>query len=129
MITLFLATFLGWFLVILSFVFLFRTEPMKAVATNVIKDPGLFFIFALMTVIIGLFVVVSHNYWIMGWPVVVTILGWLILINGLFRLFFSERAVKLAKSVLKSTKKMRIAGIINLIIGLFLLVHVYAFYL
>ena len=38
----------------------------------------------------GLLVVRFHNLWTGGWPVMITLVGWVILISGLFRMFVPE---------------------------------------
>lgn len=125
MITLFLASVMGWYLVIFSLYVFLKREYLRGVISDVVSQRGLFFIIAVVTLIFGLLVVVSHNYWIMGWPVIVTLMGWLMLISGLIRLFYAEFAMKMASSYMQSPMKMNIAAGIFLIIGLFLLFHVY----
>ena len=36
--------------------------------------PGL--VIGTLTLPLGLFVVLTHNIWVLGWPVVVTVCGW-----------------------------------------------------
>lgn len=38
----------------------------------------------------GLAIIRTHNHWIRGWPVVVTLVGWFIMLGGLGRMFFPE---------------------------------------
>jgi hypothetical protein len=38
----------------------------------------------------GLAIVRAHNLWVRGWPVLVTLTGWGIILLGLFRMFFPE---------------------------------------
>jgi len=38
----------------------------------------------------GLLIVRSHNRWTRGWPVVVTLTGWVAMVWGLFRMFAPE---------------------------------------
>lgn len=38
----------------------------------------------------GLFIIRTHNYWAVHWSVLITILGWFILLGGLSRMFFPE---------------------------------------
>jgi hypothetical protein len=125
MATMYLATVVGWVMVIFSIFVLLRHEHMKSIMEDVIAHPGLFFVFALMTLILGLLMVTSHNLWVMGWPVVITLISWLVLISGLIRLVCAETAMKLGKSFIKHPIRMQITGTIVLIIGLFLLFHVY----
>lgn len=125
--TIFLATVMGWFLVIVSLFILIKFEQVQLILTNVLSQRGLFFVVAIFTLILGLLMVVSHNLWVMGWPVVVTILSWLVLISGLIRLFCFDYMYKMANLFLAHPHNMRIASIIFLVVGLFLLYHVYYF--
>ncbi|MDJ1501263.1 hypothetical protein [Xanthocytophaga agilis] len=40
--------------------------------------------------IAGLTIVRAHNNWVLQWPVVITILGWLCMALGLLRMFFPQ---------------------------------------
>ena len=125
MATMYLATVLGWVLVIFSIFVILRHKHMKSIMEDVIAHPGLFFVFALMTLILGLLMVTSHNLWVMGWPVVITLFSWLVLISGLIRMVCAETAMKMGKSFVKEPIRMQITGAVFLLIGLFLLFHVY----
>ena len=35
----------------------------------------------------GLSIVRIHNYWVAGWPVLVTLMGWFMILSGLIRMF------------------------------------------
>jgi hypothetical protein len=123
--TIFLATVIGWFMVIASIFLFFRHEHMKSVIDDVITHPGLFFVFALFTLILGLLMVTSHNIWLMGWPVVITLFSWLVLMSGAIRLAFPDITMKMGKSYFHHPIRMQITGVVLLIVGLFLLFHVY----
>lgn len=129
MATLFLATVIGWYLVIFSLLILFRHEHVRLVITDIMANRGMFFILALMTLILGLVMVVSHNIWVMGWPVIITVFGWLVLIAGIIRLFFPDAAFKMKLAFINNPMKMNIAAVVFLFIGLYLLFHVYYFHL
>jgi len=43
----------------------------------------------LFLLVSGLTIVVSHNFW-KGWPVVITVLGWVIVLSGAYRMFFPQ---------------------------------------
>lgn len=45
----------------------------------------------------GLAIVRAHNLWVRGWPVLVTLTGWAIILLGLFRMFFPELQLEGAK--------------------------------
>ena len=127
MTTIFLATAIGWYMVVSSVLVLSRADHIRSVMGRIIGDKGQFFILALLTFLLGLLMVVSHNIWVMGWPVVVTLLSWLVLISGLIRLFFPDTGPKMGLSFINNPMKMTTAAIIFLLIGLYLLAHVYYF--
>lgn len=53
-------------------------------------------IFGFLALIIGLIVVFVHNLWVNDWRVVITILGWLVLIKGITYFIFPHWIVKTA---------------------------------
>lgn len=123
--TLFLATVVGWYLVIVGVYLLLKFDHVKVVMGDIMAQHGLLFILAIITLIIGLLMVASHNIWVMGWPVVITILSWLVLLSGLLRLFLPDVAINMGRSFVDNPIKMKISASISLIIGLFLLFKVY----
>jgi len=125
MITLYLATVLGWYLVIISLFLLWRRDTVSGVIGEIMGQRGLLFILAILTVVIGLLMVVSHNVWVMGWPVVVTLFSWLVLISGLIRLLFPDLAIKMMQGFQRNPNHFIVVGVVFLIIGLFLLFNVY----
>ncbi len=43
-----------------------------------------------ITLLMGLVTVILHNVWVMGWPVVITVLGWATLIKGIMKIGFPD---------------------------------------
>lgn len=125
MATLFLAQVIGWYLIIFGLFVLIKHEELKTLLENILNQRALFFVLALLTVILGLLMVVGHNVWVMCWPVIITIFAWLVLINGLARLFFPQKMTELAKSLVSKPIHLQIAAGIFFILGLFLLFRVY----
>ena len=125
MTTYFLASVVGWYMVLMSFMLFFRRNMVVSAVTHIMDQPGLFFLVAFMTVIIGLLMVVSHNLWVMGWPVVITLIAWLTLFSGLLRLFYPECVHKTWHKLSAKTETFTIIGVVVLVIGLFLLYKVY----
>lgn len=123
--TLFLATVLGWYFLIFSLFLLLRYELVKTAVGDIFAERGLFFVLAIITVILGLLMVVSHNVWVKDWPVAVTLVGWVTLISGIIRLFCPDMVKKRGASFIHHASHVRIVGALLLLLGLFLLFHVY----
>lgn len=125
MITLFLAEVLGWYCVMVSLLMFFRHEQVRLAASEVMAHRGLFFVLSIFTFILGLIMVISHNIWVMGWPVVVTLMSWLILIGAIWRLVSLDTARQMGQSFINHSVRIKVLGAILLLIGVFLLLHVY----
>ena len=115
MVTVFLATVIGWYLVVFGLLTLCRYEQLRGVVNDVLGHRGLLFIVAIITFILGLLMVVSHNIWVMGWPVIITVFSWLVLISGIMRLFFPEMVTKVGLSLCNNSTYMYISAIILLL--------------
>ncbi|MCW8397851.1 DUF308 domain-containing protein [Legionella sp. PATHC038] len=121
----FLAAVLGWYLVIVSLLLLIRREVVVTAMRELMGQRAVMLVVGIITLIIGLLMVISHNVWLMGWPVIVTIFAWLILIGGLFRLYCPDTVYKIWNKVIDKSGLLITTGVISLIIGLFLLYKVY----
>lgn len=121
----FLAMVMGWYLVIMSLLLLFRHDHMKAVVMDVIANKSVFFLLSVISLIMGLLLVFAHSQWVMAWPVIVTVLSWVILISAIIRLFFPQLAIKLARKLLKSKTYLSSQGLLLLLVGAYLLYRAY----
>ncbi len=68
-------------------------------------------------VILGLFLVVTHNSWLADWTTLLTIVGWLLLFRGIFLLWFPNSMAPLAKLLEAKPWWVNLAAIILLIGG------------
>jgi hypothetical protein len=91
--TLFLARLIGLFLIAVGLSMLVQGHWMAETITALAHDQPLVYVLALITFACGLAIVLAHNRWSGGaLPVVVTILGWIILIKGLVLLLLPPGA-------------------------------------
>jgi hypothetical protein len=69
----------------------------------------------------GLAIVKNHNIWIYGWETLVTIIGYIVIIVGLFRMFFPE----IQKAEFDNNNSILIVEFILILIGIFLTFKAY----
>lgn len=69
---------------------------------------------------LGLLVVISHNIWVTAWPVIVTLFGWVLVFQGLMRIFWPHIFAKWMKDLTKD-KGFMIMSWFWLVIGVILL--------
>jgi uncharacterized membrane protein HdeD (DUF308 family) len=90
----YLASVMGAYLVIFGLLMLIQYTHIQAVLKEVVAKKSLVFISGIISAILGLLMVFSHNVWTHNWQVVVTVMAWLVLLTGLLRLFFPAVAIK-----------------------------------
>ncbi len=123
--SLFLAKLIGFYFIIISVYLLVRYKEFEVLARDFVASASLLFIGASVATILGLSLVIGHNIWVPDWRVAITIIGWVILIKGLVRLFLPD-LVKRVTDVW-FTKKIYtiVTAVICILIGLYLLYHGY----
>lgn len=126
MITMFLANLIGWYFIIMGLLMLLKSEYIQAAVTDILAQPGLYFVVAAWTLVLGLMMVITHNLWVSGWALIITLIAWITLISALLRLFAPELAQDMAKSFISNSNTIKVTGFILLIIGIFLLFCVYS---
>jgi hypothetical protein len=124
-ITIFLGKVIGWYLVIIAIYVFARRRQLQYAVGQLVNDKSFLLLIAILTIILGLLMVVAHNVWVLSWPVLITIISWLVLLGGLLRLFFPELIIKLAAWWMEHTHYLYLAALIYLLIGLFLLFKSY----
>ena len=116
----FLARVLGLYFIITSIYTLINYKVLPSVVSAIVDNKGVFFLVAVITLILGLLLVVSHNLWTKDWRVLITVLAWVTLISGIFRLFFFDFIARTSHSATGHPGYMIAITIGFLIIGLFL---------
>lgn len=85
----YLAEIWGISLVVISLALLIKEKHLKRLFAQMETEEH-FFLWGLITFVIGIAMVLTHNIWIKNWQVIITIFGWVSLIKGLSILFFPE---------------------------------------
>ena len=93
-ISIFLAQFWGWLLVISCLPFLLRRKFLDDLFESV-QDKRFLLISGYIALVLGLTTVILHNTWTAGWRVIITIFGWLSLLKGIVRIGWPELTQKI----------------------------------
>jgi uncharacterized membrane protein HdeD (DUF308 family) len=75
----------------------FNPEKFKIMISDFQKNRSLLVYSGMISTILGLIITRIHNFWVPSWPLLITLIGWLVLIKGLYRLFFLEKFVAKSK--------------------------------
>lgn len=115
-----LSALIGPTLVAMAVSMLVNHAALSAMVEQVSREPFLILFSGVVTFVVGLAIIRVHNIWEVGWPVVVTILGWLFLIGGLVRILFPTRLAAIAAGFAQNTGFMIGEAIVLLVLGAFL---------
>ncbi|MCD6109469.1 hypothetical protein J7J83_01800 [bacterium] len=122
--SLFLAQVMGISFVVLGCGFLCNSRYYKAIYTNFVKNESLVFVISILMLVLGSTLVLTHNIWEGAWWVVlITILGWIILIKGFLLAVFPKSILEMTKSVVKWKGLFVWAGILYATLGVIFLYY------
>lgn len=87
-VSIFLAKLLGAYTILTVLVLIFRKKLVIQAIREMIGNRSLIFLLAILELLAGIAIVISHNIWEMSWVGLVTLIGWAMLIEGLGWMIF-----------------------------------------
>ncbi|MFH2126025.1 MAG: hypothetical protein ABIK12_05885 [Pseudomonadota bacterium] len=115
-----LARVLGPLLVIVSVGLLINIKSYQRMAEEFAKNPALLYLGGFMALAGGLVVLQLFHAWRADWTVVVTIIGWLMLIKGAVLIILPRALVALADTWARLSGVIVVQGLVLLVVGLWL---------
>lgn len=113
-----IATVFGPFLAVLGIWMLVYTDNVMKTYASIKGTPAVMYLRSVTNILLGLFVISLFNVWMMDAVLIVTLLGWGMLVRGVVGLFAPQVAIRIGMS---DQKILQIRGIIPLVWGLLLL--------
>jgi hypothetical protein len=109
-----LASIFGPLLMIIGIWMLFYHANMVKVCTSCKNTPGVQYLMGVVDLLIGLTILSEYNIWSWTLPLLVTLLGWVMLIRGLMAFFVPQLLVNLS---MNNPSWLKVKGTIPLIWG------------
>lgn len=119
----FLAEFLGFYVLVVSAVFLLKYESFLEYAREFAKDSSLRYTVAFIELGGGLAIVLTHNIWQLGYRGVITAIGWMMLLEAIFHLVASDEQESRVIEALDSEFYWIGFGILSVFLGVYLVTH------
>jgi hypothetical protein len=116
--SLFLAKLLGLYFLVVSLLCFFRHHEMKITGKELISSRSALAVSAEISLLFGLVIVIDHSLWEASWRVLVTILGYLLVLRGVLRYAFPVQVKKMWTKV--AEKGCGLITLIMLVIGAYL---------
>jgi hypothetical protein len=115
--SIFLARLIGPVMALVGISLLMNETASRKMAMEFLRSPALIFFSGMILMPAGLAVVLNHNVWVLNWPLIITLLGWIAVISGALRVFAPDRALKIGKKALASKEITTASAAFWLVIG------------
>lgn len=111
------ARVMGPMMVIMGASLLLNGKVFRTMAKEFLNGQALIYIAGFITLLLGLIVVAFHNVWVAGWPVIITLLGWVMVAAGIARMNFADRLKTIGSRMLSNNQLMTGAAILYVALG------------
>ena len=118
--SIFLARLLGPLLLLTGAGIVLNPKSFRTIAGEVVRSVTLVYLFGFMDLAAGLAIVLTHNVWVASWRVLITLIGWLLLIRGAVRIVAPEIVMGYAAKVIHNKQVIPSAGAVVGVLGLVL---------
>lgn len=116
--SIFLAQLIGVYMVLTSLSALVKRKTLMQAIKQMAHNSHVVYIIAALELIFGLILVLSHNVWDGSWRVIITVIAWLTLIEGVFYLFVKKSVItKLFEWFARADWFYTLASLIGVVLG------------
>ncbi len=112
-----IARLLGPVLAVAGLAGLMNPKAVQEMGREFLASRALIFIAGVLALVAGLAIVNAHNLWTAGWPVIITIFGWLAVLGGVLRMAFPALTKSIGEAMLGNQALLRVAGAAQLALG------------
>lgn len=98
-ISVFYAQVLGLWLFLLGSAMFMHQARLKKTLLDSLGHPSLMTFMGFFGLGLGLVIVVTHNIWVSSWPVLITLFGWFLIIQGITRVFWPETFGRIIRDI------------------------------
>ena len=113
----FVAALLGPMMLAIALAIFLNRATFKTMMKDAAADHGLIFIAGIIAILAGATIIKLHNVWVMDWPVIVTLAGWLSLAAGFFRMIWPNLAAGLARQVMEHDTAINVMALVSGVLG------------
>ncbi|NQT22823.1 MAG: hypothetical protein HQ579_05205 [Candidatus Omnitrophica bacterium] len=115
--SIFIARIFGLCYLILGVGLLFNRKVFQQVMGDFCKNMALVFLGGIFALVIGVVIILKHNIWVANWTVLITLIGWLGLIKGIWIIVFPNTVPKFMEAYQKNENLLIVHSVGALIFG------------
>jgi len=116
----FIARLIGPVFVVSGIAMLWNRGSYPDMVEEFLHSPALIYIAGFLALLGGLAIVNVHNSWLWGWPLIVTVIGWLAVIGGTFRMVAPRYVQTLGSAMFAHSAVVIVIAILSVALGGFL---------
>ena len=113
----FIARLMGPWLVVIGVGVLLNEANYAAMITEAAHSPTLIYLSGLLTLPLGLAILNVYRAWTASWRVVITILGWLLIVGGAIRIVLPQFTATLATTLYSTSTGLTMFAVFELVLG------------
>lgn len=98
----------------------FNKDYFRKLTDDLVSSPGLLYFIGMVEFVVGFLIVSNHNFWVAEWIVLVTLLGWGMLLEGFLVMAAPQVYENVGHSFLLRKKYENTWTFVNLALGLVL---------
>lgn len=121
-ISIFLAKFWGWYLIIFFLILSFNPKRMVQIIKD-LEDQKFVILVSFLAIIVGLLSILIHNVWEPNWKILITLIGWIAIVIGLALFIFPKKTASWLNYI--NIKFVQVIYVLLFLIGIFLLNQAY----
>ena len=113
----YIARLIGPLFVVLGVGILANLGLYTAMVSEAVQLPVLVYLFGALSFTAGLAILNAYRAWTADWRVIITVLGWLLVIGGIIRIVLPRLTASLATTIYSGQSAMAVPGVIVLVLG------------
>lgn len=121
----FIAKILGPYCTIVAVGILCNLKAYQRVMDDLCKNFALLYLSGVISLLFGLFLVLFHNIWALSWAVIITIIGWLGILKGIWLIVFPDTVAPFIKAYREKTALLVLHLVIVFALGVSLTIFGY----
>jgi F0F1-type ATP synthase membrane subunit a len=115
-----IAALLGPTMIVSAVAVLANLEAWPGYVEEAVRSPAMVLLAGYLSFVPGLAIVHFHNRWTGGWPVLVTVMGWIMLAGGFARIVFPVKVGEIGTRIVAAPSVLLSFAVVFLLIGGFL---------
>ncbi len=120
-----IARLIGPIQVVAGLMALANPKALQEIAEEFLASRALLFVAGFLSLLAGLAVVNTHNVWVAGWPVIITVFGWMAVVVGIIRMAFPAFTKSIGEAMLSKIAALRVVGCLQVALGAYLMAKGY----